>query len=671
MEISILKELLVILGLSIAILLIGHRLSIPPVFSLITTGVLVGPHGLQLVNEVHDVDLLAEMGIVLLLFSIGMEFSLNRIIQIKRLFFLGGSLQVGLTILAGFLGGLLLGRSWSESFLLGCLFSMSSTAIVLRMLEQKGETSSPQGQLSISILVFQDMIAIPMILFIPLLGLKEGAEAPTEIASFGLIIKGLIILAVVFFSAQRLVPRLLLLVARTRNKELFLFSVLALCFGVASLTSSLGLSLTIGAFLAGVIISESEYSNEAVSHIFPFQALFISLFFISTGMLLDINFILARPFLIMGLALGILLIKAGIAGVATLLLGMPIRTAVLVGIALSQIGEFSFVLAKTGIAHGLGSDYDYQLFLAVAAMTLAISPVLMNFAPAIANRIFSMPLPKWLKAGLHANLNESGPTLQNHIIIIGFGVSGKNLARSSKLAEIPYTIIEMNPDTVKEQKRLGEPIHFGDASHIPILEHAHIATAKTLAILINDPLATRRIVKTARELNPNLYIIARVRYMQEMSLMSHLGADEVIPDEFGTSIEIFSHVLRQYHIPQDEINRFVTDIRADSYEILRDRYAVSTKLYEMKMNLSNIEISSFRLHKSSSLTGKSLAEVKLRKDYGMTVLLVRRDSTILPNPSPDMTLLANDILVVVAEKICPKQAKALFGEVESSVLAAS
>ncbi len=665
MELFLFKDLLIIFGFSIIVLLIGFRLHIPPVVGFLLTGVLAGPHGLSLVGETGDVETLAQIGIVLLLFGIGMEFSIKKLVQIRRLFLLGGSMQVGFTILFSYLVAQLDNWSWKEALFLGFLLSMSSTAIVLRLLEQKGESTSPHGRLSISILIFQDMIAIPMILFTPVLG-GRGDHSHLELAMLWPMVKGLGILIAVFFSAQRIVPRLLLQVARTRNKELFLLSVLTLCFGVAWLTSSLGLSLTIGAFLAGLIISESEYSNEAISNIFPFQALCISFFFVSIGMLLDLNFVFHQPFTIFGLAVVVFLVKVSAAGLATILLGLPIRTAVLTGITLSQIGEFSFVLANTGIPYGLMTEYEYQLFLAVSLVTLAFSPVLINFSPRLANFICKLPLPDKLLTGLREQKRIEEHQLSNHVIIVGFGISGKNLARSSKLAGIPYTVLEMNPDTVKDQKRLGEPIHFGDATHVGVLEHSHIQEAKAIAVLVNDPIAARRIVKIAREANPSIYVIVRTRYVQEMSLMHKLGADEVIPDEFGTSVEVFSRVLRQYHVPDEDIQKFVSDIRADGYEMLRNQHASPNKLSEIKLNLSNVEIGSFRLHPTSPLVGKLLSESQLRKDYGMTVLLIRREKSVLSNPSPETQLLADDVVVVVGEKVPLKKATELFGMLEKA-----
>jgi monovalent cation:H+ antiporter-2, CPA2 family len=659
MELVLLKDILLIFGFSIFVILVCHRFHIPPVVGFLLTGCLSGPHGLGIVKNVEDVDLLAQIGIMLLMFGIGMEFSIKKLVQMKRLFLLGGSLQVGLTVLFSFIIAKCTGCVWGEALFIGFLISMSSTAVVLRLLEQKGESSSPHGRLSIAILIFQDMVAIPMILVTPLLSVGKGSEGfdPSLLWQLG---KGLVILAFVFVAAEKFVPRIVHMIARTRNKELFLLTVLALCFGVAWLTSSLGLSLTIGAFLAGLIISESDFSNEAISNIFPFQALFLSFFFVSIGMLLDLDFVLHQPFKIVLIAAAILLLKTITGSLTTLLLGLPLRTAMMTGIALCQIGEFSFVLAKTGIPYGLVTDAEYQLFLAVSLLTLAISPVLINLSPRIASLLSYLPLPERIITGIKTTAHKE-EELTNHVIIIGFGISGKNLARSSKLAGVPYTILEMNPDTVKEQKKLGEPIHFGDATHMMVLHHLNIHKAKAVAVLTNDPIASRRIVQIAREANPSVYLIVRTRYIQEMKLMHHLGADEVIPDEYGTSVEIFSRVLRQYQIPDEEINNFITQIRSDGYELLRNNENIPPKLSELKLNLSNVEVGSFRMHPSSPLIGKMLSESGLRNQYGISVLMIRRENTTVSNPAPDTQFFANDVVVVVGEKIPLDSATKLFG----------
>lgn len=559
------EEILIILVLSIVILLLGHRLHIPPVVSFIFTGALAGPRGLALIGQRNDVEALAELGIVLLLFGVGMEFSVKKMQGMKKYFLCGGVLQVGLTvaITAGisWLGGV----SWLHALFLGILLAMSSTAVVIGLLDQNREAMTLHGRISIAILIFQDLIAIPFLLLVPLLG--GGGEGDKSLGHLvGDLAKGVLILFLVFFSAQRIVPRLLHLVARTRNRELFLFSVLTLCFGVAWFTSYLGLSLSIGAFLAGVTVSETDYSHEATGHLFPFQAVFISFFFVSIGMLLDVNFVLMHVPLIGLLAVSALLIKGFTGLVTALLLGIPVQNALMMAIALSQIGEFSFVLAKAGVEQGWGSSYDYQLFLSTSLLTLIVSP----FAIQYANRLITYLakrgfLTKYSLPATDSISTEAHSALTHHVIIAGFGVAGRHLAHSCKTAGIPYVVLEMNLDTIKVYKEQGEPILFGDATHAAVLEHLGIREAQALAVLINDAPAARQTVSLARQMNDAIYIVVRTPYVRDVALMHRLGADEVIPDEVGTSIEVFSRVLRRYHISDQKIHSLVSEMRGEGY----------------------------------------------------------------------------------------------------------
>lgn len=360
MDLPLLPDILTIFSLSIAVLLLCHRIHLPTVVGFLATGVLCGPHALGLVPEESEVQILAELGIILLLFTVGMEFSFKKILEYKRYFLIGGGLQIGLTVSAGMAIGWIIGRPFGESVFLGFLLALSSTAIVLRVLEEKMEMDAPHGRLILGMMIFQDIVAIPMMLLIPFLDGK-GDEA----FNFSLIVsifKGVLILACVLYSAEKLVPRLLYYIARTRSRELFLLSVLAICLSVAWLTASMGLSLSLGAFLAGLIISESDYRAEAMSDILPFQGIFTSFFFVSIGMLLNLHFFLDQPFTILLLVAGVMILKALLAGAAGIAVGMPLRVVVISAFAMCQVGEFSFVLAKAGSSYGLGSDYHYQLF---------------------------------------------------------------------------------------------------------------------------------------------------------------------------------------------------------------------------------------------------------------------------------------------------------------------
>lgn len=657
MDIPLLQDILIIFGLSIGVLLVCHRMKVPIIVGFLVTGLICGPHGLAFVDDIGSVQILAKIGIVLLLFTVGMEFSVRKIMQFRRFFLVGGFLQVSLTTLAGLGIGKLLGRPLGESIFLGFLLSLSSTTIVMRILEERMETNTPHGRLILGMLIFQDVAIVPMMLLVPVL---SGTDSLFDPSFLFLLAEGILILFVVFFAAARIVPKLLDYVARTGSRELFLLSVLAIGFSVAWLASSLGLSLSLGAFLAGLIIAESEYSNRAIGDILPFRDIFTSFFFVSVGMLLNIGFVAEQPFLILFVAAGVYLLKAAIVGGTAVVVGMPLRTVVLSMLALSQVGEFSFILAKTGIEYGIGNDYYYQLFLAVSVLTMALTPSSIEASTYIAAKALKLPLPSKIKSGLRPMKVELEKPLHDHVIIIGLGLTGKNLVRSTKEAEISYIILELDADIVREEREKGEPIHFGDATHETVLKHAQVKEARAVAVLINDPVAALRVVELARRLNPNAYLIVRTRYNEEMKPMFQLGADDVIVDEFGSSVEIFTRVLKKYDVPHEKIKAFVTDLRSEGYEMQRLLYQEPTVFTHVREAVSEIGTETFLLSPNSVCVNKSLEEIGLRKNYGLTLVLIKREGETFANFEADAKLKAGDLLVVVGSEKDLERGKTLF-----------
>jgi CPA2 family monovalent cation:H+ antiporter-2 len=644
MEIPLLNDIVVIFGLAIAVLFICHRLRVPAVVGFLLTGIFVGPYGFGLVKAVHEVEILAEIGIVLLLFTIGIEFSLKKLLQIRKSVLMGGSLQVFLTFLAAFFITRWFGQAFAEAIFIGFLVALSSTAIVLKLIQERAEVDSPHGRTTLGILIFQDIIIVPMMLVTPLLA---GATGNLGESVLVLLAKGIGIILLVMVSTKWIVPQVLYQIARTRNQEIFLLSVVVICLSVAWLTSKAGLSLALGAFLAGLIISESEYSHQALGNILPFRDVFTSFFFVSIGMLLDVGFLFQQPGTIALIALGILVLKSIVACFATVLLGFPFRTSILVGLALSQVGEFSFILSKTGVEHGLLAGNIYQMFLAFSILSMAATPFIITLAPRIADIILRLPLPKRLISGFYPVPEIKVKGKKDHLIIIGFGVNGRNVARAARLSGIPYAIIEMNPETVRNEQVQGEPIYYGDSTQEVVLQHANIKDARIVVTAINDPAATRRITEIIRRLNPKVHLIVRTRYFQEMKPLYELGANEVIPEEFETSVEIFTRVLAKYLIPRDEIEALVAEIRSDGYEMFRSLFKESSSFSDLNLQLPDVEISTLRVVERSPLVGKSLAEIELRKKYGVTVLAIRRNSQILSNPNVNMPFCTNDVLFIL------------------------
>jgi CPA2 family monovalent cation:H+ antiporter-2 len=374
---------------------------------------------------------------------------------------------------------------------------------------------------------------------------------------------------------------------------------------------------------------------------------FTSFFFISIGMLLDVGVLIANPAFIVLLALAVMALKAALAGLAISLMGLPFRIIILVSLALSQIGEFSFVLSKVGFESGLISREYYQIFLDVTVLTLAATSLIMAVSPKVAEGMLRLPLPSRLKARPYPSVSKELEALEDHLIIIGYGVNGRNVARSAKRESIPYLIVDMDPEIVMREGKSGEPIYFGDAASEAVLNHVGICKAKAMVIAISDPSATRRITELARRLNPDIFIIARTRYVQEMKPLHDLGADEVIPEEYETSIEIFSRVLSRYDVPRDKIESFIDQIRSDGYDMFRS-YS-REPFCSADLSLMTEDISTLKVCQGSPASERTLGELELEA-LDIKPLAVHRGMDTLSNPDRGLVLLTDDVVILMGRE---------------------
>jgi len=638
--------------LTILLLFFGQRFKIPSIVCFLVIGMLAGPYALSIVSDQSTIETIGEIGVILLLFTIGLEFSFERLFKAWRVVVLGGAMQVCTTVIAAavfmhFFTGIRI----QEAIFFGFLVSLSSTAIVMKILQDRGEVESVQGRTLLGILIFQDLAVIPMILLTPFLMGSSSistASIPFEV------IKVIAILAILIVSAHWVVPWVMYRVAQQKNRELFIFTVAGICFAVAWLTNAAGLSYSLGAFMAGLIIGESEFSIDAASTIIPFRDIFAAIFFISIGMLLDTSVILSQYTIVFSLIAIILVIKILTGSVTSALLGMPARVSVYVGLALAQIGEFSFVLAKSGLEENLIGSGPYQFFLAAAIITMALTPFTMNAAAPATNllyRLFPTRIKKPDDDG--KSRKDANPQLRDHIVIVGYGMTGKSVARAAEILGIPYAIVEMDPDVTKREREAGSggTIVFGDAAQREVLEHAGITQARALVVVISEQTSVPAIVHLAREMAPKIHIVVRTRHVGDARHLLDLGADEVIPEEFETSVRIFSCILAKYGLPKDDIRALTGLVRKNGYRIFRKGDAASAgEAADPEKLFGDLRISQVTVPEGSPAAGRTLRELDTWNRHSVAILAVRRGKETLTAPSPDLVVSPGDVLLLYGSK---------------------
>ena len=656
-EPGFLHDLLVVFGLGVTVVLLFHRARVPPIVGFLITGILCGPYGFGLIAEQAQVEAMAEIGVVLLLFTVGIEFSLQQLARIRTFLLVGGGLQIVLTVGAIFAVATLAGEQSPRALFLAMLVALSSTAIVLRLLADRGEIDSPHGQAALGILIFQDLCVVPMVLLTPFLS-GQGA-GPAD--ALGVVVKALLFIVAAIAASRYVVPRMLHYVVGTRRREVFLLAIILLCLGTAWASARVGLSLALGAFIAGLVIADSEYSHQALGEILPLREVFNSLFFVSIGMLFDVRTVLEKPWLVLGALAIVVVVKTVVTTGVSLALGQSLRVALLAGLALAQIGEFSFVLSKVGLSSNLLDIPHYQLFLAVAVGSMALTPLLLAAAPRLAARLEGVA-PARLAAGRAAPLAlHTGAPLGDHVIVIGYGVNGRNLARVLGRVGIPFVVVELNPRVVRAERERGRPIVYGDATRPEVLEHAGIRTARVVVVAISDAAATRGTVALARRLNPHVHLLVRSRYVHEMDPLFALGTNEVIPEEFETSVEIFSRVLHRYLVPRDEIERQIREIRRSGYEMFRTISAAHGPALGLQRFLSGLSFEVYRIEATSPVAERTLQESAIRDRSGASVVAIHRaDGTMVSNPPPETRLQPDDLILLLGTHQQISLASSLF-----------
>ncbi len=638
---DVLFELVVVMAGSVVAALLLRKLRLPPVVGFILVGILVGPGGLRLVTNRHTIEVVAEVGVMLLLFTVGLKIKLGDLWRMKGTVFGSGTLQVVATGAAAAGVALALGRPPVEAVVWGMVIALSSTALVMFLLEGSGQTSSPLGRGMIGILLLQDLAVVPIMLALPLLAGRQGDAG--AVALFILQAVGIIALTVI--GARLVFPALAARVVAAGSRELFTLTTVLVAVGTALVFGHFGLSMALGAFLAGMVVSESEYVSRMVDDITPLRDVFNSVFFVSLGMLVDPTVWISRPLVTLGLVAAVLVGKAVLASLAIWPAVRDVRLALAVGIGLGQIGEFSVVVAAEAMRLGIPPGENQKLFLAIAVPTMILTPGLSALSRRIADRC---------RAGCAAL------ELEGHLVIVGYGVNGRNVHKALRLLEVPNAVVDLNPHTVSELEENGDPAVYGDAGQEEVLKAAGLHRARGIIVAIPDAAATRGVVKAARRLAPGVTIIARTRYVREVKPLESLGADQVIPEEFETSLELVGRVLEIYGAPPSVILEEKMVLRQEHYGVLRsaDQVSALDELLPVGRRLRLVEI---EVAAGSAAAGRTLRELDLRRVTGATVLAVHAGDEVSTNPSPDAILEAGQRLVALADGECESKLRDLVG----------
>lgn len=652
---GVLLELALLFALCVAVAVTFHRFRLPPIVGFLVAGVLVGPNAIGLVQHKEMVEHLAEVGVVVLLFAVGLEVPLGQIQRLRRAILVGGGLQIVGTIAATAALAMACGASWHLGVLLGFLIALSSTAAATKILVDHGELAAPHGRVVLGVMIAQDLAVVPMILLLPFVvgGGGETASPLRSLANLG-------ILAAVLVAARLLVGPLVRLVARTRNRELFVLFLATWCLSLAVATAALELSLALGAFLAGVLLADSDHHSQAAAETEPFRDAFASLFFVSIGMLFDAGVVAERP-LAVGVGLAAVLVgKAVLMALAVSRLGQPRWVQLRAALTAAQVGEFSFVLvqlAKQKNKDLLAGDLE-RVFLVVAVLSIAVTPLLYALGKRLAARARDAAPPT---AGGAADGHHAGLPKREHAIVVGFGPTGRTIAAGLQAAGVPYVVAEMNADTVKAANQQGTPIVLADCTRQHALEALGVHGAQMLVLAVNDGAATSRIAQLARHLAPDLHVLARSTYTAEADGLRRAGATDVVPQELEASVEMLVRTLRRFLVADDEIGRQVRGVRARAGgERLAE--VAGGEAAQLAEFVPGIGFAVFRVQPAADCLHRSLAEVGIRRRTGCSVVAVRRDGQNLGAITPDTVLAPGDAVVVIGPKARLTDAAAMFAD---------
>ncbi len=663
-HLPLLDELAIVATLAVAVTVVLSRLKLPTVAGLLAAGALLGPYGLHLAPEASAIEVLAEIGVVLLLFSIGLEFSFGRMRDVMKQGAVGGLVQVVLTTVVAAAIAMALGQNLGRGVFFGFAFALSSTAIVLRALNERRELDAPHGRFIVGTLIFQDLCVVPMVLIVPLLDAAEGAEHAAMNIGIALVKAAIVVIGTIAVS-RFVVPRVLRWVDASRSREVFLLAILGLCIGTAWLTSLAGLSLALGAFLGGMVVADTEFGHRALGDILPLRDAFVSIFFISLGMLFDVRVVFDNLALVGALLAGFLVAKGLLASVAAMAMRFPSRVAWLAGVGLAQFGEFGFVLTRLAQSNGVIDDSIAAPLLAAGILSMFLTPLLVRAAPHVkAGERLLAPLERMIGVrSIDAADDDAEMQLEDHVVVVGFGLAGRFSAQALHECGVPFVCLELNAENVRRARLLDLPVFYGDATSEEALNHAGIERARMVVLLMNDPLAAERVCDTIRRVSPGTAILMRTRYLTERQPLFRLGATDVVAEEVESAVEIIARMLRFIDVPRNVIDASIRHVRAESQTSERKHTMPRSKLGDVRA-LADMKIETALVHMNSPLSGASLVSLRLRQETGALVVGVRRGDTLLDNPDPTVPFEPGDVVYLAGTRDALGKALRLFAPAE-------
>ncbi len=659
-HLPLLDELAVVAAIGVLVTLVLARLGLPAVAGLLLAGVIAGPRGLAAVTSLDTIEVLAELGVVLLLFTIGLEFSLARLGAIFRQVAVGGLLQVALTTLLVLGTAVGLGFTAKQGLFFGFVVALSSTAIVLRALGERRELDAPHGRFIVGTLIFQDLCVVPMVLVVPLLGKDAGAALGTALAR-ALLEAGAVVVVTIAL-ARVVVPRVFRWVDSAKSREIFLLAVLGVCLGTAWLTSVAGLSLALGAFLGGMLIADTEFGHRALSDVLPLRDAFVSIFFVSLGMLFDVRTVAAQPGVVLLLTAGFVFGKGAVATLSAMVMRFPSRVAWLAGVGLAQFGEFGFVLARLGEDAGVVEKGSLDPLLAAGILSMFFTPLLVRLAPHVtAGERLLGPLEKLIGVrGIdQASAAEVDLGKRGHVVLVGYGVAGQLLARTLAASKVPFVVLELNAETVRAARARGEAVFYADATSAEALGHAHLETARALVLVMNDPSAAQRVLATAKRLAPNVPVFLRTKYVADRDGLTALGASEVVAEEVEGALEMITRLLATLAVPRNHVEARLREVRAHTRTTQR-KLTVPRKTFGELEALADLKLERFVVDPGAQAVGQSPKSLDLRNQTGALVVAVQRKGALQEQPDAAALFEPGDIVFLAGSGEAMRKATPLF-----------